>query len=382
MSQRTRSGRGRFAAAALVAMALPLADGDPLAQQREHFTVSGSEVAIFNLAGRVQVVPGGSGAVAVDVTRGGRDAARLRIEQGPKGGAQTLRVVYPGNRVVYPEIGGFSHSTVEVGEDGTFGGDWKGFLRLHRRVGVHGSGSGTRAWADLRITVPRGQRIRVHHVAGEVTVENVEGDLMVDHHMGTLDVHGTKGPLFLDTGSGEVTVRDVEGDVTVDTGSGGVTISGMRGSRLSLDTGSGSVRVDGAEVERLIADTGSGGVRLEGIKAGDVRLDTGSGSVDVELSSDIETLIADTGSGSVTVAAPASLGAEFDIETGSGGIDVDFPHQSFTVERDHVSGKIGDGRGRIHIDTGSGGVRLYRRTVSSERPSSIMLGMISGPRVG
>jgi len=363
-------------------MALPLADGGPLAQQREHFTVSGSEVAVFNLAGKVQVVPGGSGAVAVDVTRGGRDAGRLRIEQGPKGGIQTLRVIYPGSRIVYPEIGGFSNSNVEVSEDGTFGGDWKQFLKVHRRVSIHGSGSGTHAWADLRITVPRGLKLRIHHVAGDVTVENVEGDLMVDHHMGTLDVHGTKGVLNLDTGSGAVTVRDVEGDITVDTGSGGVEITGMKGSRLSLDTGSGSVRVDGAEADRVIVDTGSGGVRIEGLKANDVRLDTGSGPVEVELASDIETLIADTGSGSVTVSAPANLGAEFDIDTGSGGIDIDFPHQSFSVERDHVSGKIGDGRGRIRIDTGSGGVRLYRRSVTSERPSSIMLGMISGPRVG
>lgn len=382
MSQSIWSGRGHAIAAALVAIALPLADGGPLAQQGEHFSVSGSEVAIFNLAGSVQVVPGSSGAVSVDVTRGGRDAGRLKIEQGLKGNAQTLRIVYPGNRVVYPEIGGFSHTTVEVNEDGTFGGDWKQFLKLRRRVGIHGSGSGTHAWADLRIAVPRGQRIRIHHVAGEVTVDNVEGDLMVDHHMGTLDVHGTKGRLCLDTGSGEVTVRDVEGDLTVDTGSGGVKVSGMRGARLSLDTGSGSVRVDGAEVQRLIADTGSGGVRLEGIRADEVRLDTGSGSVDVELSGDIQTLIADTGSGSVTVAAPASLGAEFDIETGSGGIDVDFPHQSFRVERDHVSGRIGDGKGRIHIDTGSGGVRIYKRTVTSERPASLMLGMMSGLRVG
>lgn len=382
MSQRKWSGRGPLAAAALVAIALPLTVGDPLAQSREHFTVSGSEVAIFNLAGRVQVVPGGAGAVTVDVTRGGRDADRLRIEQGPKGGVQALRVIYPGSRIVYPEIGPFSSSNLDVGEDGMFGGDWKQFLRIQHRVSVHGSGTGIHAWADLRITVPRGQRIRVHHVAGDVTVENVEGDLMVDHHMGTLDVHGTRGKLNLDTGSGAVTVRDVEGDILVDTGSGGVEMSGVKGTRLSLDTGSGSVRVDGADVERLIVDTGSGGVNLDHIKAGDVRLDTGSGHVDLELTSDVETLLVDTGSGGVTVAAPANLGAEFDIDTGSGGIDIDYPHQSYSVERDRVTGKIGDGRGRIHIDTGSGGVRLYRRTVTSERPSSIMLGMISGPRVG
>jgi hypothetical protein len=30
------------------------------------------------------------------------------------------------------------------------------------------------------------------------------------------------------------------------------------------------------------------------------------------------------------------------------------------VRRDHVEGRIGDGRGQIEIDTGSGSVRLLR----------------------
>ena len=76
--------------------------------------------------------------------------------------------------------------------------------------------------------------------------------------------------------------------------------------------------------------------------------------------SDVTDLDIDTGSGSVTVWLPEGVGAQVDLETGSGGIDLDFPVQIRRVERDHVEGSIGDGEGRIRIETGSGRVRLAR----------------------
>ncbi len=87
-----------------------------------------------------------------------------------------------------------------------------------------------------------------------------------------------------------------------------------------------------------------------------------SGSIDIEILTDIERLDADTGSGSITVRAPAGLGATVDIETGSGGIDLDFPVEVRSVRRDQVRGTIGDGRGQINIDTGSGSIRILRTT--------------------
>jgi hypothetical protein len=49
-----------------------------------------------------------------------------------------------------------------------------------------------------------------------------------------------------------------------------------------------------------------------------------------------------------------------DVETGSGGIDTDFDVQVTRFERRHVVGRIGNGRGRIHIESGSGQVRLLK----------------------
>ncbi len=80
----------------------------------------------------------------------------------------------------------------------------------------------------------------------------------------------------------------------------------------------------------------------------------------MELLRDIDRLEVDTGSGSVTVRMPEDVGATVEVETGSGGIDVDLPIQIRSVRRDYLRGEIGDGRGTIVIDTGSGGIKLLR----------------------
>ena len=68
----------------------------------------------------------------------------------------------------------------------------------------------------------------------------------------------------------------------------------------------------------------------------------------------------DAGSGGVTLTLPASLGAEVDIDTGSGGIDSDFAVTSNRFERNHLTGRIGNGSSRIHIESGSGSVHLKK----------------------
>src|SRR5687767_4859609 len=91
------------------------------AQATERRALGGSAVAIYNLAGQVRVEGGGGSDVVVEVTRGGAQAARLRIETGPRGEWQTLRVIYPSDRVVYPRLGGWgSRTTLQVDDQGYF----------------------------------------------------------------------------------------------------------------------------------------------------------------------------------------------------------------------------------------------------------------------
>lgn len=327
------------------------------AQQVESYRLSGDRIEIYNLVGRVDVEAGSGSEVTVEVARGGADRAELSVETGPLGGAETLRVIFPDDRIVYPEMSRRSRTEMRVRPDGTFGGR----SRSSDRVTITGSGRGMEAFADLTIRVPRGQRIGVFLGVGEVDVRNVEGDLVVDVAAARVTSAGTRGNLMIDTGSGSVDVMGAQGDVSVDTGSGSVEVADITGQRLMVDTGSGSVIGGNINVADLNVDTGSGRIELRTVTSPRVELETGSGSVRVDLTQDVELLDIDTGSGSVTVTIPENTGAEVNVESSSGGIDFDMPVTVRRFSRQAVRGILGDGEGLIRVDTGSGSIRFLRR---------------------
>jgi len=328
--------------------------------QADHRSLSGDRVAIYNLAGHVRVQAAAGAQVTVDITRGGRDASRLRIESGDVRGWNALRVIYPSNHIVYPDWRSRGRTQMHVNSDGTFDDDHDWRDRDNDRVEIRSSGDGLDAHADLTIGVPKGQRVAVHVGVGDATVSNVDGDLRVSISAASVSSEHTRGRLTLETGSGSISATDAQGEVKLDAGSGEVTIDGVHGETLDIDTGSGSVRGHDIDSRMLKVDVGSGGVLLERLASPRVSVDAGSGHTDLSFTQPVEDLGVDAGSGGVTLRLPAAQGADVDIETGSGGIDSDFAVQTTKLSRDHLRGQIGDGRGRIKIESGSGSVRLIK----------------------
>jgi hypothetical protein len=253
-----------FLAIAILVPAFPTG-----ASAQDSYELPGENVAIWNLAGSVNVTGGGS-AVAVDVRRGGADASRLEIATGgldldDLGQVSTLRVVYPGDEIVFAGTG---NTEVRVRDDGTFfrGGDDRG-----RKVKIRESGSGLDAHANLEVRVPRGHTVLVHLAVGEVSVSNVDGDLTVDVGSADVTASGTSGRLLVDTGSGDVEVDGARGDLVVDTGSGDVVARDVGDGDLLIDTGSGDVSGGTISVGSLNVDTGSGAVTLASVTASERR---------------------------------------------------------------------------------------------------------------
>lgn len=341
------------------ALALSTLFAVPGLAQTEQRSVKGAHVAIYNLAGRLRVVAGTGDAVTVEITRGGADASKLTVATGTIRGRETLRIIYPGDRIVYPD-NHRSRNTIRVRDDGTFSeGNWDEAWDRDR-VEIRSYGPGLEAHADLLVRIPKGQKVDLFLAVGRAEVVNVEGDLMVDVATADVDVSGLKGNLTLDTGSGRVAVRDVTGDLNVDTGSGGISLDRIKGGVLHLDSGSGGVQASDVDVKEFTADVGSGGLRIYRMRAPQVRVETGSGGASLELLSDIERVNIETGSGGVTIRAPATLSAEVEVETGSGGFQTDFEITTRSVGRNHVTGRIGEGKGRVSVEAGSGTVRLLK----------------------
>lgn len=343
--------------ALLGALALLPALASPALAGRS-YSLTGDDAAIWNPAGQVRVEAASGSTVEVEVTPMGRDAARLTVSDQPLGGKPTLRVLYPGSSIVYPAMGRWSNTSTSIRSDGTWGHGMNGLSFLGRRLTVKGGGSGTEAWADLVVRVPRGRKVSVYVLAGSGEIRNVDGRLSFDGGSGGVQVEKCRGSLSLDLGSGGVEVAGFDGDLNVDTGSGSVHVSGVRGRSVRLDTGSGGVTGELVVTDDLLVDTGSGSVEMSEVDAKKAHIDTGSGHVELGMLTRSPDLDIDTGSGSVRVSVPQDFSALLHIETGSGGIRTELP---VTIEeKDHglLRGSVGNGAGRLHVDTGSGGVAL------------------------
>lgn len=392
------------------------------AQGIEAHDLGDGPVAIYNLVGSVRVEGTSGAEVRVEVQRRGPDADRLEVAVDRIDGRQALRVIFPDDRIVYTESEGSLRMRLNVADDGTFyGGDdgigsWISRIVGGDHVRIRSSGRGLEAWADVRVLVPEGSEVATYLAAGSTRLEGVDAEARVKSGQGRIDVRDTRGALTLDTGSGAVTVTGSEGRLRVDTGSGSVAVTDAVGPRIEVDTGSGSVRlatvggdvwvdtgsgsvelfeVEGGEVEvdtgsgsvdgegitaeSVEVDTGSGGVRLDRTSARTVAVDTGSGRVALDLIGDTESVLVDTGSGGVSLALGGRVG-DVSVDTGSGSADITVTAAAgarvvvdaggridvastlpFTESRrtsGYLEGRLGDGSGRIHVDTGSGGVRL------------------------
>lgn len=336
------------------------------AQQPERYSLAGDDVAIYNLAGLLQV-GAGQGEVSVEIARGGAAAAQLKVAQGEIAGRPSLRVIYPADRIRYVAGKEDGRTQLRVRDDGTFGDteEWehhRGRDRHQdgRRVSIGAETDGLDAHADLKVLIPANRRVALFLAVGRVTVTNVNGHLRIDACTAPVTVTGLTGSLSVDVGSGTVQATRVDGDLSVDTGSGPVDVSQTRGKTLSIDTGSGDVTGTDLQGDEVSVDTGSGDIRLTAVRSPRISLETGSGRVTADVRADVRALQVETGSGDIAITAPPTLGADVEIETSGGDIESDFPMQVTRQGRDHMRGRIGDGQGSIAIETGSGEVRLLK----------------------
>lgn len=272
----------------------------PVSLAAQQYTLKGDRVAVFNLVGQATITAGSGSDVTVTVTPGGAQAGRLRVAQGLVRDRETLRVIYPDADIVYPTLGRNNNTELHVRDDGTF--DQQD--GRDRRVRISGSGRGTDVHADVAIGVPAGRSVAVHVGAGKVNATNVNGSLAIDASSADVQVSGGQGSLSVDVGSGTVDVTGAPGNISIDTGSG------------------------------------------------DVSLDLAEAPLELSI---------DTGSGDITMRLPASTGARLSLETSGGQIETDFAVSLTRTGSDELNGTIGDGRGRIAVETGSGDVHLKKR---------------------
>ena len=143
--------------------------------------------------------------------------------------------------------------------------------------------------------------------------------------------------------------------------------------KVKIGTAFAEVNVSGLQAEILDVDTASGRLELDGTY-GELSVDTASGSV--TFAGSCRKINIDTASGRIRL-TPGDLWEDIDIDTASGNIELWLPEseKGFSVDYDKASGKfscdfpvllsgkiykIGEGAGRINVDSASGNLKIYK----------------------
>jgi len=219
------------------------------------------------------------------------------------------------------------------------------------------------AGSNLRIKVPENSNVEIGVVSTEVRVENILGGLELDGVSGDLEAEKIRDGVRISSVSGEIDLRDGQGRVKVRSVSGDIEADDVKGNG-EFNTVSGSIVLNGFSDE----------VDLESV-SGDIELIDGnlsaaigsSVSGDIDIEADLESgadLDFDSVSGSVRLQLGGELNAEFDLESGSGSIrnrlTGDKPRRSRNTRDERLRFDMGQGEGRIVVNTSSGDIVLAK----------------------
>ncbi|MFC5752040.1 DUF4097 family beta strand repeat-containing protein [Actinomadura rugatobispora] len=187
--------------------------------------------------------------------------------------------------------------------------------------------------------------LRTHRARAAITV-TVPRDCPVTLNLVSADavITGMTARTSIRSGAGDVTLDGVTGAIDANTVSGAIEAQGLDG-RVSFTSVSGDLALAGGDIDTLAARTVSGRI------AADVDL-AGGGRIEVN-----------TVSGEVALRIPESAGAQVALHSAAGRIETSFPElgrEERAVTRS-VTGKLGDGSGRLSVNTVSGGVALLGR---------------------
>lgn len=185
---------------------------------------------------------------------------------------------------------------------------------------------------EYTVSVPAGSNINIRTMNGDISVENLHGDIVLADDAGNVEVRSCGGGhVHVRTISGPITLINItNGHVEITSVSGNVTLQNVMGPMVSVNTNRGSIKFDG--------DVGQNG----------------------EYS-----LINNTGDIDFTVPATASM--DLTARSISGSVQNDFPlqqksHTSFEVQPGRAfAGTSNTASSTVELRSFSGTIRVKKR---------------------
>ena len=144
-------------------------------------------------------------------------------------------------------------------------------------------GNNPRGYSRWTLSVPDGIEIDFKSATGDLSIENISGDIEGSTGTGNIEIESATGEFDLSTGTGNVEVFDSEGEFELSSGTGDVDINNSRGN---FDAGSGTGDVEASNItleEEGEFSSGTGDAEVTIPKGQDYDLSIRSGTDDAVL---------------------------------------------------------------------------------------------------
>lgn len=229
---------------------------------------------------------------------------------------------------------------------------------------IQGSAQLNTSYGSVTCRNVAGESIKLKSSSGSLTAENVKGSVLLETSYGSVtckDISG--GDIKLKSSSGKITLSKASfGDCSAHTSYGSIVTDELKGDSIRLHSDSGSINVAAASAGTIGVSTSYGRINCQQITTSDLTARSGSGNIDIACSqSTPPEIVAEvvTSYGSIDFAAPPNFSGQVDLKTSYGSIRTDLPITvAGEVSKKHIQGKIGDGKGRLHLESSSGSVKI------------------------
>ena len=196
----------------------------------------------------------------------------------------------------------------------------------------------------LEVHVPRAAALTISVISATVAIDGLDGGtISLDTISGKARIHARTPSLRVDSVSGGIELSGQAEQADLQTVSGDIQAPSL-GAAARLQTISGHVQAAGGPWRKFSLSTVSGDAQLAGALAQ-------GGSLDV-----------DSMSGDVQLQLPATTSAVLHASSFSGALRSDFgsPRKADHGPGSSLDVRLGDGRGRVSIETFSGDLSIHR----------------------
>jgi DUF4097 and DUF4098 domain-containing protein YvlB len=229
---------------------------------------------------------------------------------------------------------------------------------------IQGSAILETSYGSVRCRNISGHQLAVKSSSGSITAEGIKGKVRLNTSYGSITCGDTSdGDIELKSSSGAIRLSNASfGDCDAHTSYGSIDAEELKGNSIKLHSGSGAIHVTKASSDTADFSTSYGRITGRQLTTRDLTAKSSSGNLDIDCS---QTTPADlaaslvTSYGSIDFTPPPSFAGQVDMSTSYGSVKTSRPITiSGQVSKKQLKGAIGEGNGKLHLQTSSGSINL------------------------